>query len=102
MTDLHFGIITGLTLEENRQLATLAEVFNYHQPYNETKDKYYEGHITLNDVNIGIALPDGIKKLEIGCNWGQKTVDVLAARSMFDGFVGKTPKPYRSWWPITG
>ena len=43
MTDLHFGIITGLTLEENRQLATLAEVFNYHQPYNETKDKYYEG-----------------------------------------------------------
>lgn len=50
MTDLHFGIITGLTLEENRQLATLAEVFNYHQPYNETKDKYYEGHITLNDV----------------------------------------------------
>ena len=57
MTDLHFGIITGLTLEENRQLATLAEVFNYHQPYNETKDKYYEGHITLNDVNIGIALP---------------------------------------------
>ena len=30
-----------------------------------------------------------IKKLEVGCNWGQKTVDVLAARSMFDGFVGK-------------
>ena len=89
MTDLHFGIITGLTLEENRQLATLAEVFNCHQPYNETKDKYYEGHITLNDVNIGIALPGGIKKLEVGCNWGQKTVDVLAARSMFDGFVGK-------------
>ena len=59
-------------------------VFNYQ--YNETKDKYYEGHITLNDVNIGIALPGGIKKLEVGCNWGQKTVDVLAARSMFDGF----------------
>ena len=37
MTDLHFGIITGLTLEENRQLATLAEVFNYHQPYNTTR-----------------------------------------------------------------
>lgn len=29
------------------------------------------------------------QKLEVGCNWGQKTVDVLAARSMFDGFVGK-------------
>lgn len=89
MTDLHFGSITGLTVDEEKQLHALAEVFNYHQPYNDTKDKYYEGHITLSDVNIGIALPDGIKKLEVGCNWGQKTVDVLAARSMFDGFVGK-------------
>ena len=89
MTDLHFGSITGLTVAEEKQLHALAEVFNYHQPYNDTKDKYYEGHITLNDVNIGIALPGGIKKLEVGCNWGQKTVDVLAARSMFDGFVGK-------------
>ena len=26
--------------------------------------------------------------LEIGCAWGAKTVDVLAGRSMFDGFVG--------------
>ena len=25
--------------------------------------------------------------MEIGCAWGAKTVDVLAARSMFDGFV---------------
>ena len=24
----------------------------------------------------------------MGCSWGQKAVDVLAARSMFDGFVG--------------
>ena len=89
MTDLHFGSITGLTVAEEKQLHALAEVFNYHQPYNDTKDKYYEGHITLDAVNIGIALPGGIKKLEVGCNWGQKTVDVLAARSMFDGFVGK-------------
>ena len=70
MTDLHFGSITGLTVDEEKQLHALAEVFNYHQPSNDTKDKYYEGHITLSDVNIGIALPGGIKKLEVGCNWG--------------------------------
>ena len=29
-----------------------------------------------------------MRGLEIGCSWGAKTVDVLAARSMFDGFVG--------------
>ena len=47
MTDLHFGSITGLTVDEEKQLHALAEVFNYHQPSNDTKDKYYEGHITL-------------------------------------------------------
>ena len=49
--------------------------------------KYYEGHVALKDVNLGIALPQGIRNLEVGCSWGQKAVDVLAARSMFDGFV---------------
>ena len=28
-----------------------------------------------------------MENLEVGCSWGQKAVDVLAARSMFDGFV---------------
>lgn len=31
-----------------------------------------------------------MSKLEISCAWGAKTVDVLAARSKFDGFVGKS------------
>ena len=66
----------------------LKNTFNTHAYKNYQKDKYYEGNITLNDVNLGLALPDGLKGLEIGCAWGAKTVDVLAARSMFDGFVG--------------
>ena len=65
----------------------LTEAYNYHQSRNATKDKYYEGHVTLQDVNLGIALPKGLNKLEVGCNWGQKAVDALASRSMFDGFV---------------
>lgn len=88
MTELNFGSVEGLNTEELRQLLELADAFNSHQSKNALKDKYYEGHITLNDVNLGIALPDGLRKLEVGCSWGQQAVDVLAARSMFDGFVG--------------
>ncbi len=88
MTTLNFGRVQGLTGEEQRMLQELADVFQYHQAHNAVKDKYYEGHVTLSDVNLGIALPDGLRKIEVGCNWGQKAVDALASRSMFDGFVG--------------
>ena len=66
----------------------LIEIYNLHSGKNYEKNRYYEGKISLNEVNLGIALPQSMAKLEIGCAWGAKTVDVLAARSMFDGFVG--------------
>lgn len=80
--------VAGLPTNEIIRLQRLINVFNYHNSKNLEKNKYYEGKITLNDVNLGLALPDGMKRLEIGCSWGAKTVDVLAARSIFDGFVG--------------
>lgn len=89
-TTFSFGTVPGLTGEEQRQLTELTEAYNYHQSRNATKDKYYEGHVTLQDVNLGIALPKGLSKLEVGCNWGQKAVDALASRSMFDGFVSNS------------
>lgn len=85
---LQFGSVTGLSAAEQDMLTQLTQAYNYHQSRNAEKDKYYEGHITLADVNIGIALPHGLRNLEVGCSWGQKAVDVLASRSMFDGFVG--------------
>lgn len=88
MVTLNFGLVQGLTVDEQHKLQELADVYQYHQAHNATKDKYYEGHVTLNDVNLGIALPQGLRSLEVGCNWGQKAVDALACRSMFDGFVG--------------
>ena len=87
MITLSFGRVEGLPEEEQGQLNDLVFVYNYHQAANGKKRKYYEGKISLMDVNLGIALPSSISKLEIGCAWGAKTVDVLAARSMFDGFV---------------
>ena len=80
--------IIGFPEEEQQRLAELLDIFQKYSYKNTQKNKYYEGNITLESVNLGIALPEKIKKLEIGCSWGAKTVDVLAARSMFDGFVG--------------
>lgn len=80
--------IAGLTDNERYWLGKLMAAYESHRSGNRQKNKYYEGKIALADVNLGIALPDGMRGLEIGCAWGAKCVDVLAARSMFDGFVG--------------
>ena len=88
MITLNANNVIGLDVKEKVNFGKLLNVYNYYLSKNQKKNKYYEGKISLNDVNLGIALPDGLQKLEIGCAWGGKTVDVLAARSMFDGFVG--------------
>lgn len=85
--ELTVGKVIGLPDEVQNKLDQLVEVYNFHLVQNAIKQKYYEGAVTLNDVNLGIALPSTISNLKIGCDWGCKTVDVLAARSMFDGFV---------------
>lgn len=82
--------VRELDAEAGVQLQHLLEAYNYHQSKNELKDRFYEGHVSLAEVNLGIALPEGLSTLDIGCDWGAKCVDVLAARSMFDGYVGST------------
>ena len=85
---LNADMVDGLGELEREKLRDLIRVYEYHRANNHNKNRYYEGHIPLSEVNLGIALPDGLSGLEIGCSWGAKTVDVLASRSMFDGFVG--------------
>lgn len=80
--------VVGLDEYERARFQKLLKQFNSHKAKNAQKNRYYEGKVSLGEVNLGIALPDGMQGLEIGCAWGAKTVDVLAARSMFDGFVG--------------
>lgn len=85
---LSIGKVAGLPDRETYELEELLEIYNNHQGSNEVKQKYYEGAVKVSDVNIGIALPNqGLANLRVGCDWGAKTVDVLASRSMFDGFV---------------
>lgn len=81
--------IIGFPTAEAERLQNLLNIYEAHYVKNQEKDKYYEGNISLNSVNLGIALPEGLRRLEVGCAWGAKAVDVLAARSMFDGFVGE-------------
>ena len=81
--------VIGLGAKEQAMLRKLLTVYQNATIKNAEKERYYEGKISLNEVNLGIALPQGLRGLEIGCAWGAKTVDVLAGRSMFDGFVGE-------------
>lgn len=81
--------VNGLDAETTEKLRQLIKVYKYAKVGNAIKERYYEGKIRLNEVNLGIALPQGMAGLEIGCAWGAKTVDVLASRSMFDGYVGE-------------
>lgn len=81
------GQVSGLPEREKQLLADLLKIYSSHQAKNNAKERYYQGAIPLSSVNLGIALPSGVRGLEIGCAWGAKCVDVLAERSIFDGFV---------------
>lgn len=81
--------VAGLGTNEQILLRKLIDIYQAHASGNAVKNRYYEGRVPLSEVNLGIALPEGLSNLEIGCSWGAKCVDVLAARSMFDGFVGE-------------
>lgn len=84
---LSFGLVRGLPEEEQKKLNDLLSIYKYHRSANRKKRRYYNGKITLQEVNLGIAIPPEFGRLQIGCAWGAKTVDVLASRSIFDGFV---------------
>lgn len=88
MLDIDVGAVIGLDTETAEDFQKMLDTYNYHIFGNQQKNRYYEGKIPLSEVNLGLALPEGIRNLEVGCAWGAKTVDVLAARSMFDGYVG--------------
>ena len=47
----------GLEQEDAARLERLVATFNNHSTANETKRRYYEGHIPLSEVNLGLALP---------------------------------------------
>lgn len=87
--ELNFARVDGLPAEELGKLQELKRIYDFRRASNRRKRRYYNGKITLRECNLGIALPADFGRLEIGCAWGAKAVDVLASRSMFDGFVSQ-------------
>ena len=62
--ELNFGRVEGLPPEEQQWLQELKYIYDYHRSANRKKRRYYNGKVTLNEVNLGIALPAGLGKLE--------------------------------------
>ena len=58
--------IGGLTEYERATLAELISVYDQHKAANAQKNRYYEGNISLGEVNLGIAIPQRLRGLEIG------------------------------------
>lgn len=84
---MNFGEITlakGLTDAERDDIERLVTVINETSPKNELRRKYYLGHQEVK--NLGIAVPKRYSELDVACSWASKAVDVLAARSQFEGF----------------
>lgn len=75
----------GLTEYEKDALSRLYDVWSRKLTRNQLKKKYYRAKNSLKD--LGIALPPKMKNLETALGWPAKAVDMLAARSRFDGFV---------------
>ena len=57
---LNLGIVEGLPDEEQEKLNNLKHIYDYHKSANRKKNRYYDGKITLGEVNLGIALPKNI------------------------------------------
>lgn len=76
-----------LSKEENRMWQNLYNVWSRKKGRNDIRKRYYSLHNRLKDLNISI--PPQLKSLDISIGWAAKAVDMLADRSIFNGFTLK-------------
>lgn len=77
---------TNLTEEDADRLYRLVTVLHRKRPKNRLRRDFYHMHVGVQ--NIGIALSaEMLDKIRVACSWPAKAVDVLAQRSILDGFV---------------
>lgn len=76
----------GLNKRDAERMAELVQVWARTNAKNKLRTDFYNMHV--NPENIGIAVSCELeKKIEVACGWPAKAVDMLAARSIPDGFV---------------
>ena len=78
-----------MTLREQDRLLfnKLKDILKNKSRRNTIRQKYYDGKIELKD--LGISIPPDLRRVETVVGWPAKAVDMLAARSLFDGFITK-------------
>lgn len=83
---LELPVVQGLTEDEENYMRRCFRQLIKTRPDNYKRSQYYNGHITLRD--LGYAMPNMIKHRAAACvGWCGKAVDMLADRSVFDGFT---------------
>ena len=75
---------SGLAEGHREVVRSLVNNWQKHYNGNVKRNKYYESRNMLKD--LGIAVPDSLKDLEVACGWGYKTVEVMRDHLIFDGF----------------
>ena len=83
--EISIPTVAGLTPEESTMLAELLTVWNNKLHRNGIRNVYYNSKNKLKD--LGISIPPRLRYIETVVGWPAKSVDVLAARSKFDGFT---------------
>lgn len=84
--------VPGLTGYEQDALNRLFDVWCKKLTRNKLKMKYYRKKNGLKD--LGISIPPQLKGLDAVIGWPAKAVDMLSARSIFDGFVYEDDVPH--------
>ena len=74
----------GLSDEHREAVRCLLNNWQSHYSGNVLRGEYYDAKNMLKD--LGIAVPDSLKDLEVACGWGYKTVEVMRDHVAFDGF----------------
>lgn len=77
--------VEGLDDNEREKLNELLNVWSSKLPRNRLRTCHYEAKEGIK--NLGIAIPDDFANIDLALGWSAKAVDLLAARSIFDGFV---------------
>jgi hypothetical protein len=82
---IQVSLVDGLTEDEQTMFASLVELWSNKLVRNQKRVEYYDMKNHFKD--LGISIPPQLKKLKLVTGWPAKAVDLLAARSRFDGFV---------------
>lgn len=77
--------VPGLAPEDRALVTQLLEVLRVKSVRNTKRNQYYAGKNVLHD--LGISIPPQLRMVETVVGWPAKAVDMLASRSIFDGYT---------------